>query len=58
MGNLSIGISIESYEEYLNSMNIIHNHNYGIFGTDFVFHIIVWIFPYKDLENLLMTRPL
>lgn len=55
MGNLSIGISIESYEEYLNSVNIINNHVYNIFATDFVFHIIVGIFPYKDLENLLMN---
>lgn len=50
--NLVVGISIETYEEYLNSISLIRFSNINHFCTDFVFHIIVGIFPYNCLENI------
>lgn len=50
---LAIGISIESYEDYLRCIEIINTTNTSCFYLTFVYHIIVGIFPYNDLEKLL-----
>lgn len=47
---LAIGVSVESYEEYMYCVKSIQSSS-CMPHMDFVFHIIVGIFPYNDLEK-------
>ena len=53
ISNLAIGVSIESFEDYLKSISALESSCYGLFGRNIVFHVIVGIFPYKDLDTLI-----
>lgn len=47
---LAIGVSIENYEEYLDCVKSIQSKASFM---DFVFHIIVGVFPYEELEKII-----